>query len=59
MHSQGWETSRKRVQQTYEGIDSKLPLHHIYSGHMISLVDEEVVALECSKQETSSMKDFR
>ena len=43
---------------TYAGIDSKIPLYHINSGHMMSLADEEVIALECSKQETPSMKEL-
>ena len=62
MHSREWETSPRRVQQTNRGIDCKLPLYHMnydlfwtYAG----LVDEEVVALECSKRETSSVKDMR
>ena len=40
-------------------IDCKLPLYHFCSGPMLGLVDEEVVALECSKRETSSVKDLR
>ena len=59
MHSRERETSPRRVLQTYAGIDSKLPLYHINSGHMMSLADEEVFALECSRQETPSMKDLR
>ena len=51
-------TSPGRVQQTCAGIDGKLPLYHIYSGRMMSFAVEEVVALECSKQETPSMKDL-